>query len=400
MHTIKRSICFPAPRHSVVAFESSYYVAKSGFAKMRLRYLETGDDLYDHGERAYSTDNGQTWSPHSIYTMRQERAGGTLRRLEMNGYVDPVNGNLLHIGMEAIMPNDSPADGMTQWYMTYRTSLDHGQTTRICEQIIQKGNYTAAHPLEPAWVGKNAVMYGAEGSILHTRQGQLLIATMLTPLGPDGKYANLGGQYTWTEILFLIGRWQDDGRIEWQSGPRIAIDPSLSTRGLAEPTLAQMDDGRILMVMRGSNSGHHDLPGYKWYSVSSDGGATWTAPEPWGYADGRSFFSPASFSQLLRHSTGRHFWFGNISPSNVAGNSPRHPLVFGEVDPVTLRLKVESVTIIDTLQPDDHPSTQFSNFTAHEDRANGDILVHMPRLRVEDDGAICGNGELFRISLE
>lgn len=61
-------------------------------------------------------------------------------------------------------------------------------------------------------------------------------------------------------------------------------DPAASTRGTIEPTLAEMPDGRILMVMRGSNGGSKDpefkIPGYRWHSVSSDGGYHWTKPQP------------------------------------------------------------------------------------------------------------------------
>lgn len=399
MASIKHSICYQAPGYGLVAFEYTYYVAGAGLNKMRLRYLETGDDLYDHGVRAYSTDNGRTWEHHSNFEMSTKTTAGTVRRVEMSGFVDPVNGWLLHIGMEATMPNDLPIDGMTQWYMNYRTSKDGGITTLVNEQIIQRGAYTPEHPLESVWVGKNAVMYGAEGSVLRTQEGHLLVATMLTPLGPDGRYANLGGQYTWTEILLLVGEWKENGKIEWTEGARVAIDPSRSTRGLAEPTLAQMADGRILMVMRGSNSGKETLPAHKWYSVSSDGGKTWSDPQPWHYSNGRSFYSPSSFSQLVRHSNGRLYWFGNISKTNPAGNAPRYPLVFGEIDPRPLMLIEDSVQVVDTLRPDDHPSTQFSNFNVHEDRQTGELLVHMPRLRVEDDGAICGDGQLYRITL-
>ena len=45
-----------------------------------------------------------------------------------------------------------------------------------------------------------------------------------------------------------------------------------------EPTLAQLDSGRILLVMRGSNDKRPELPSYRWHSFSTDGGRHWTDP--------------------------------------------------------------------------------------------------------------------------
>ena len=72
------------------------------------------------------------------------------------------------------------------------------------------------------------------------------------------------------------------------------------------------------MVLRGSNDRRPELPSWRWIAFSSDGGRRWTPPEPWTYDQGEAFFSPSACSQLLRHSSGRLFWLGNIN-----GESPR-----------------------------------------------------------------------------
>jgi hypothetical protein len=132
--------------------------------------------------------------------------------------------------------------------------------------------------------------------------------------------------------------------------------------------------------MRGSNDRRPELPGYRWYSISSDAGRCWTAPQPWTYADGASFFSPSSCSQLIRHSSGRLFWLGNIVPENPHGNRPRYPFVIGEVDPRSGLLHRASIRIIDTLQPGEAPTMSLSNFFAREDRRTRAVVVHMTRL--------------------
>lgn len=164
--------------------------------------------------------------------------------------------------------------------------------------------------------------------------------------------------------------------IEWELSQLVKADPKRSTRGMIEPTLAEMPDGRVLMVMRGSNDAKGTLPGYRWYSVSSDSGRSWTQPQPWTYAGGESFFSPSSCSQLIRHTSGRLYWIGNVSPSNPRGNAPRYPLVIGEVDPTSLLLRKETICTLDDYTEGDADYLSFSNFYAREDRATHDILVH------------------------
>ena len=150
--------------------------------------------------------------------------------------------------------------------------------------------------------------------------------------------------------------------INWNLSQPVVGDPAKVTRGMDEPTLAEMPDGRILMVCRGSNDTKPSLPGYKWYSVSSDDGSTWTTPSPWTYSDGSSFYSPSSCSQLVETSQGKYFWIGNIVPNNPSGNLPRYPLVIGEVDPATMLLEKDTVTTIDDLGAGDSSSLELSNF--------------------------------------
>ena len=101
---------------------------------------------------------------------------------------------------------------------------------------------------------------------------------------------------------------------------------------------------------------------------------------PWTYEAGEAFFSPSSCSQLLQHSSGRLLWLGNISPHNPQGNSPRYPLVIGEVNRDTGLLIRDSITAIDDRREGEHESMHLSNFYAREDRATGDIILYCSRL--------------------
>ena len=103
---------------------------------------------------------------------------------------------------------------------------------------------------------------------------------IIAPLGPDGKLFKPAGAYTYHDSGVLIGRWSRGRRLDWKIGDRIPGDPARATRGMDEPTVAELAAGRILLAMRGSNDKRPELPSYRWHSSSSDGGRHWTAPAP------------------------------------------------------------------------------------------------------------------------
>jgi hypothetical protein len=86
-------------------------------------------------------------------------------------------------------------------------------------------------------------------------------------------------------------------------------------------------------------------------------------------------------SALLRHSSGRCFWAGNLSAHNCQGNLPRWPLVVGEVDPRSLKLVHSSVLTVDTQGPEDKTRGRLdlSHLTLLEDREDQQIILVCPR---------------------
>jgi hypothetical protein len=313
------------------------------------------------------------------------------RRSAVTSVLDPFTGRIVSVvnalDVAGLDPSiNEPQIGRTTTYLRYRVSEDGGRTWLFDEPMVQSGEFTARHPFEGVWVGKNSIHLGDSGSIpIVTRSGRVLVPAQAAILGPDGELSSPGGGFTYTDALVLIGTWTKGSRLEWGASQRIRGNPARSTRGMIEPTLAEFPDGRILMVMRGSNGGKLDpnfeLPSYRWYSVSSDEGESWTAPEPWAYEDGALFFSPSSMSALLRHSSGRYFWAGNITPQNCKGNLPRWPMVMGEVNPVSLRLNRNTVITVDTLMPEDREMGRLdlSHLTLLEDRGTHEITFFLPR---------------------
>lgn len=367
----------PAKGTSVLAY--SFYTKPQGLEKMRLWGLRTRSDAFDMFYRSFSADNGATWSaPEKIEAVFKETEG--VRRVyPAPGFVDPVNGRLVSLALEGLFPTEQSAEGIKNWYLRYRVSADGGRTWAVDEQIIQKGNYTPRHPLDGVWIGSNCVSIGHMGNrAVRTRKGYVLVPVQIPPVDGERKLLNPGGGIRYYDAAVLIGTWRAD-RLVWDLSERVRHDPSLSTRGAFEPSILEVPDGRILMVVRGSNAPGLKKPGYKWFAVSADGGVTWGPLKNWTYTDGTPFFSPSSCSQLLKHSNGKLYWLGNITPHNPEGNLPTYPFVLGEVDPASLLLIRDSIVTIDDKQPTDDARVMLSNFLAHEDRKTGEIVVNMSR---------------------
>jgi hypothetical protein len=358
-------------------FHNAVYLQPTGAC------LRSGDSV--------STDNGRTWKREPMQPDLVSGLPHGYRREPVTSALDPITGRLIAIfnalDTPGLDPNAvEPPIAQETYYLRYRVSAGGGDRWLFDEAIVQAGDFTAQHPFEGVWVGKNAIYLGDLGCIpIVTRAGKVLVPAQTTPLGPDGKLWNPGGGWTYTDVLVLVGTWTNDQHLLWHASQRVVGDPKRSTRGLIEPTLAEFPDGRILMVMRGSNGGkadpRHELPSYKWFAVSRDGGETWSAPEPWAFEDGQALYSPSSMSALFRHSSGRYFWAGNLSAGNCEGNSPRWPLIIGEVDPRSLKVLHSSVLVVDTVRPEDknRGRLDLSHLTLLEDRDTKQIILTYPR---------------------
>lgn len=377
----------PSPRPGQGVMGGSFYTQRDGLRLMSVHVITQRSDTVEVAHIRYSDDNGRTWGETTAWPMRFDAEGGQGRRHFWGGYLDRSTDRFISMWNEAVLPTDDPLEGMRQWTLHYAVSEDGGRTERVREQVIHEGEgYDEVHHLPGVTRGKNCVMVGDRGQVPLTRSdGVILVPVQSTPTGPDGDYANPGRGYTYTDCLLLKGTWRDDGGLSWTCSERIVGDPTRTTRGLIEPTIAELADGRILMVMRGSNDAVPEWPGHKWSAYSDDGGDTWSTPEPWTYEDGFAFHSPSACSQLLPHSNGSLYWIGNICEQNPRGNRPRYPIVIGEVDRDSGRLIRESVAVVDDRRPGESERMTLSNFHAREDRETGDVLVYYPRFFVHGD---------------
>jgi hypothetical protein len=379
--TVRREVFLKSPAPGTTVGASSYYTQRTGAELLSRHRYSTRSDTSDQAFRRFSPDNGRTWSDNQEIFTVERRAGGTFRRSVTSGLVDPTTGALIEFRIEGLFDIDEPLDRLRRYSISYGLSYDRGRTWAMEAPVIHRGaEFSVEHPLPGVWHGKNCAYIGDLSSApLALADGTLLMPIQIVPLGPDGKFFNPGGGYTFTQAAVLRGTWGGDKTLSWEMSSVVQADPTLSTRGMIEPTVAELAGGRLMMVMRGSNDRKPLAFGGKWISHSSDAGRTWTPPRLWTYTDGERFFSPSACSQVVSHSSGRLFWVGNITPANPVGNRPRYPLVIGEVDRENGLLQKESVTVIDDRKPGDGELLALSNFYAREDRETHEIVVHLSR---------------------
>ena len=357
-----------------------YYTRASGTEMFCMYVIETRSDLSDRFYTMLSPDNGRSWSEPILYESEIVRPDGILRRSAAVALVDPGTDRFLWFLNEGLFDGDDPLQGMLRYQLRYRVSIDGGQSWDTDELMIQNGReYNEGHPFPDVFVGRNSMMFGDHTCVpIALPDGTILVASQMCPLGPDGVYHNPGGGFTYHDTAIISGRWSGTS-VEWRLAGVIEGDPKRSTRGVIEPTIERLDDGRILVVMRGSNDARPTLPGYRWFSIGSSDMDQWSKARPWTYTDESPFYSPSACSQLLRHSTGRLLWFGNLTEENPSGNRPRYPLVMAEVDTKSGLVIRDSVATVDDRAPDESERLTLSNFHVLEDRETGEILITLPR---------------------
>lgn len=365
--TVKKEIYIKQPRPHAAAIVQRNYAGPQ--RQMReIRGVEARDDVHTGRTLLSSDDNGLTWTPPAAWpdTVRMVSGievwedGGTY-----NIFYDETAGVLVDVWLRQIA-----IGGNFNNFTYYRTSRDFGRTWSEPQQLrYEEGaDFDPAQPKKPEFLLKNQAYYGI--NIIRHSNGTLItaVANANAPNDPknDHRAWKLGS-------LCFVGTW-DAGKKDyaWKAGQRVSTTEDISSRGLMEPIVAELKDGRVLVVWRGSSTAA--TPGRKWFSLSADGGLTLTPPAEWKYDDGSSFYSPSSIHQFVRHSvTGKLYWFGNITAQPPNGNAPRFPLVMAEVDEDLAALKKGTVTMIDDRPDSADPNYQLSNFSLYENRDTHDL---------------------------
>jgi hypothetical protein len=284
--------------------------------------------------------------------------------------------------------NDTVA-GTRDYKMWYCVSTDGGRTYGPERPIVQRGaGYSPEHPIEYVWVGKNGFVFATlQPFLLPLSNGQVFLPCCYDPVDDQGREYNPYNTSLYSRVCGLIGTWNETRTdVTWDVTAPITVSPEVCPGGLSECAVIELagPPGRIFMVMRGSNEGDRTgtMPSWKWQTLSSDYGRTWSPPEPFTFSDGSRFLSPAAQSNLIRSSrTGKVYWIGNISRALPWAGGPRYPLVIAELDEQRLGLRKETVTLLDDRGPADRSDLQLSNFSFLEDATTGHFIVTLNRLR-------------------
>ena len=374
---MKKEVFFKSPRPKACAYVNRDYVGP-GLELTEIQSLEEKSDFLTELRCRLSKDNGRTWSDAwTIPDTEFRHAGVAFYEGPGPKVYDPASGALVEIWLRQV-----EQEGRFNNFSYYRLSRDFGKTWTPPKQLCYEPGeeFNAEKPLAPGFLGNNHAYCGS--NILRHGNGTLIhaVAHANAPGDPqnDRRPWRMGS-------LCFVGKWDPGANdYRWTAGRRVEISPEWSSRGLMEPELAELADGRVLVIWRGSNTAA--TPGRKWCSVSSDGGMTLAEVRELKYDDGTRFYSPSSYHRMLRHSvTGKLYWVGNICPEPPDGNSPRYPLVIAEVDEKTPALRRNTVTVIDDRQPSDSPSVALSNFSLLENRETHAIEVYVSRLGANPD---------------
>jgi len=378
MKLVGKKLFAKSPAKGVAGLGCCWYVRPTGVEMEAVFATQTQSDKNDRKWRRRSSDNGKTWGKSEEIDFIRKTPEGTHRTGSHPPRVDPKTGRSFRLSNRVCLPTDKISEAASRWTMWYEVSLDGGKTYTPAKQIVGEG-FTPDHPFEPIFTGKNGYMLGDQTCVpIFLPDGTILVPIQIAELDPNGGLFQPHNT-PFYQSRVLIGKWRNSKTISWEISGAARLSPDETTRGAFEPTLARVPDGRILMVLRGSNMRKTELPGYRWYSVSTDNGRTWSQVRPWTFTNGEHFFSPSSCSQLIMHSSGRLFWLGNICAENPDGNLPRRPFVIAEVDQTSLLLKKETLLVIDDLQPGENSRLSLSNFHAFEDRVTHEVVFCMPR---------------------
>jgi len=258
----------------------------------------------------------------------------------------------------------------------YQVSRDRGVTWTDPRQLVcegdrnDKGDKYYWLDYAPGVVWGETFLQFDQPSIVYLDDGSFLL----------GAYRIVKhGEHRPDEALAIRVRWKTGEKdvLSFEIGDTISISPEISPKGVSEPALMRLRDGRVVAVLRSSGSEENDTWARRLYAVSEDDGRTWGTIEELLYDDGTTIIVPESISRLIRSTTtGKVYWIGNIIDEHVRGCAPRNKLQIAEFDEKNITLVKDTVTIIDE-SPRGEGERNFSNFVLYEDRFSRDIIVLM-----------------------
>lgn len=384
MDITKKVVTRHEPGRAPVCGFATYVHGEKSILMRRLGW-ETGDDVHDDFFDQVSLDNGRTWSEPCSSLASRKADGGFVYYIEFAPLL--LEGRNQFV----VATNQRTQAGLHDW-----DAAGHNKFHITVYDVAEDGSLHANEPLINDFdLAEPALSFCVP---IEDRHGRILIPINWQKRDTDGRLKELGFPLRqdipdiaadWGEIGLLIGESDGKGAFSWRVGGVVPMDVENSTRGLYEPALAELSDGTLAMIMRGSNGrgsvggpSWADKPGYKWLSLSKDGGETWSQARPLPCDDGSLIESSATGSTLFRSiKNNKLYWLGNLclDGERPDGNWPRSPLVIAEIHEEPFALRRETITVLDRRQPEEDEHIQLSNFKHYQDRETGDLIFYLTR---------------------
>jgi hypothetical protein len=236
--------------------------------------------------RLRSADSGRTWIEEDENVPRlawsRSFADGEFFEIDCYGFLDPRDKDTYWYYGAWSFPGD-PAGKVRREFVKLRTNW----TQPVSFRELQEG---PCEPTHPWWQVLNIFEQGEERALAEeTRLGHPPVPRAFD----TGENIKIGGPCFTTGIehegrLLALGYWaprggrlsncetfcfqsRDRGRT-WEEFSVVARGNASTPEGFNEATLVRLKDGRLYSVLRSGNLLHH-----VW---SSDGGRSWTPPEP------------------------------------------------------------------------------------------------------------------------
>ncbi len=255
-----------------------------------------------------SADGGRRWSQPKILI-----AAGDMAGIVTNFHITR-SGQLVALG--AKWPSDKE---YTEWHYFKITSDDNGARWSQPENFVLHGNhgYIGSGPM---YLNNGKCLY--VGGFFEKRKVPLTADVRDLAAAVDEKQALAINSSQVVSPQQMSGKFgthlhgccayiaDDDASVDFRAFGHIANRPL----GLLEPTAVQLDDGRIVMLMRA------EWGGFLWRSESRDNGTTWSPAEV------TDIPNPSCLPYLIKTTDGRIALIHNPSGGIVGKRGPRSPM--------------------------------------------------------------------------
>ncbi|NKB68908.1 MAG: hypothetical protein GKR89_17720 [Candidatus Latescibacteria bacterium] len=421
---VTKELYVPHPRLRAGTSVSMGYIGQ-GLRRQETRAQVSSSDWSEQVRRRRSDGNGRTWSDWELVYEEAPtqgdftQSGGASQ--EGTGPFDPISGRLVKPVFQRLVQGD-PRVAMEVLWQGDRRFCDHGFYQLSSDDGESWGparmlRYEEGPDFDPqdwgaAGFWRSNEMYIGGAAVLDN--GTVAISATVPVEYRDADDEKVPSVFPndyrpgcVAGAMCFVGRWDAGaGDYQWRTSETMFLPRRQSTRGLVELDLVQLADSRLLLMMRGSNTGLDpvECPSRRWYSISEDGGLSWGPVSDMRWDTGEKLYSPASIAHTFRsRRTGKLYWVGNITEGPPEGNGPRYPLQIVEIDEAAAvpAFKRDTFTVIDDRDPArDSEHVQLSNFSVVDDRESGQVEIYLIRLGERGGGDDVWTADSYRYRLE